>query len=232
AVPTIGNMSGVKNVHANGVLHPELFKSVPYIGAAKLYGNNPNDMTPFANFPDGNEGQNMVVAVIDTGIDWTHPMFGGDATPPRLGIGPPDSAKVHTNQKVIYQLPLADVITDGFGHGTHVASTIAGFIASAPGPDGIPGTADDIPLHGVAPQAKLMSYKVCSDALSSSGVVGGCLTQSILLAIEDSVKPQTVDMQPKPVANLISMSLGGTGGPDEPTADASDNATLPSPWNP
>src|SRR5205807_4570082 len=134
---------------------------------------------------------NVVVAMIDTGIDWTHPMFAGDPTPPRLGLLP-TTAGVNTNQKVIYQLPLADVITDGFGHGTHVASTIAGFIASAPGPDGIPGTADYIPLHGVAPLAKLMSYKVCSDALSSSGVVGGCLTQCILLAIEDSVQPQTV----------------------------------------
>ncbi len=229
AVPTIANMSGVKKVHANGVLHPELFKSVPYIGAAKLYGNNPNDMTPFANFPDGNEGQGIYVAVIDTGIDWTHPMFGGDATPPRLGISP-NSASVPANQKVVYQLPLADIITDGFGHGTHVSSTIAGYLASAPGPDGIPGTVDDIPLHGVAPQAKLMSYKVCSDSLSTvgsaTGAIGGCFTSNIVMAIEDAVSPTTVDLQPKPIANVISMSLGGGGGPDEATAVASDNATL------
>ena len=39
AVPTIANMSDVKRVHANGVLHPNLFKSVPYIGAAKNIEN-------------------------------------------------------------------------------------------------------------------------------------------------------------------------------------------------
>jgi minor extracellular serine protease Vpr len=229
AVPTITRMSGVKAVHANLVFHPDLFKSVPYIRAPQLYGKNPNDMTPFANFPDGNEGQGIYVAVIDTGIDWTHPMFGGDATPPRLGISP-NAAAVPSNQKVVYQLPLADIITDGFGHGTHVSSTIAGYLASAPGADGIPGTADDIPLHGVAPQAKLMSYKVCSDSLSTvggeTGLIGGCFTSNIVMAIEDAVSPTTVDLQPKPIANVISMSLGGGGGPDEATAVASDNATL------
>ncbi len=246
AVPTIAGMSGVKKVHANGVLHPDLFKSVPYIGATKLYGQNPNDMTPFANPADGNEGQGIYVAVIDTGIDWTHPMFGGDKTPPRLAVLPAGTGP--QNQKVVYQLPLADIITDGFGHGTHVASTIAGYLAVAPGPDGVVGTgngtvdgvtglgADDIPLHGVAPQAKLMSYKVCSDVLSTEGgvggPVGGCLTSSIVLAIEDAVQPMTVVGDPKPIANVISMSLGGGGGPDEPSSVASDNATLPTPWNP
>jgi minor extracellular serine protease Vpr len=233
SVPIITGMSGVKAVHANSVSHPSLFKSVPYIRAPKLYGKNPNDMTPFANFPDGDEGQGTYIAVIDTGIDWTHPMFGGDPTPPRLGIGL-NSASIPSNQKVVYSLPLADIVTDGFGHGTHVASEAAGYLANAPGSDGIPGTADDIPIHGVAPQAKLMSYKVCSDTLSSAGEVtaiagvglGGCFSSTIIMSIEDAVSPQTVDLQPKPIANVINMSLGGGGGPDEPTAVASDNATL------
>src|SRR5712692_9402191 len=233
SVSTIAGMAGVKAVHANGVQHPDLVKSVDYIGATKLYGKNPNDFTPFANFPDGNEGQGIYIAIIDTGIDWTHPMFGGDPTPPRLGISP-NSASVPSNQKVVYSLPLADIITDGFGHGTHVASEAAGYLAVAPGSDGIPGTADDIPIHGVAPQAKLMSYKVCSDSLSIAGEVtaiagvglGGCLDSNIIMAIEDAVSPQTVDLQPKPIANVINMSLGGAGGPDSPSAVASDNATL------
>jgi hypothetical protein len=159
AVPAIAAMSQVKAVHANAVLHPDMVKSVPYIRANEVYGSNPNNFTQFATpFQDGNQGQGVNIAVIDTGIDWTHPMFGGDATPPRLGVAPA-SASINTNQKVIYSLPLADIVTDGFGHGTHVASETAGYLAMAPGLDAIPGTADDIPLHGVAPQAKLMSYK-------------------------------------------------------------------------
>ncbi len=229
AVPTIASMSGVKQVHANGVQYPDLVKSLSYIRATQLYGKNLNDFTPFASLPDGNEGQGIYIAVIDTGIDWTHPMFGGDPTPPRLGISP-NAASVPSNQKIVYSLPLADIITDGFGHGTHVASEAAGYLAVAPGSDGIPGTADDVQIHGVAPQAKLMSYKVCSDSLSTvgslTGAIGGCFTSSIIMAIEDAVSPQTVDLQPKPIANVINMSLGGAGGPDEPTAVASDNATL------
>ena len=228
AVSTIQAMPQVKKVHSNGVLHPDLVKSVDYIGATKVYGKNPNDFTQFAINPDGDEGQGIYIAVIDTGIDWTHPMFGGDPTPPRLGVAPV-SASVPTNQKVVYSLPLADILTDGFGHGTHVSSEAAGYLANAPGPDGVPGTADDIPIHGVAPQAKLMSYKVCSDTLSTVSeavAVGGCFSSNIIMALEDAVSPQTVDLQPKPVANVINMSLGGAGGPDEPTTVAADNATL------
>src|SRR5713226_3120688 len=228
AVPVIESLPQVKKVHPDAPLYPDLVKSVNYLRANELYGKNPNDFTPFANFPDGDEGQGIYIAVIDTGIDWTHPMFGGDPTPPRLGISP-NAAAVPSNQKVVYSLPLTDIVTDGFGHGTHVASEAAGYLAIAPGSDGIPGTADDIPIHGVAPQAKLMSYKVCSDiesTVSQVQPIGGCSTSNIVMAIEDAVSPQTVDLQPKPIANVINMSLGGGGGPDEPTAVASDNATL------
>src|SRR5229473_1400134 len=228
AVPVIESLPQVKKVHPDAPLYPDLVKSVNYLRANELYGKNPNDFTPFASFPDGDEGQGVYIAVIDTGIDWTHAMFGGDPTPPRLGISP-NAAAVPTNQKVVYSLPLADIVTDGFGHGTHVASEAAGYLAVAPGPDGIPGTADDIPIYGVAPQAKLMSYKVCSDIQSTVSQVqpiGGCSTSNIVMSIEDAVSPQTVDLQPKPIANVINMSLGGGGGPDNPTAIASDNATL------
>jgi len=167
AVSIIQGMPQVKKVHANAVLHPELVKSVSYIRAPEVYGKYP-ELTPFDHFNEGYEGQGINIAVIDTGIDWTHPMFGGDPTPPRLGITPSVAAlNNNSNQKVIYSLPLADTATDGFGHGTHVASEAAGYLASAPGADGLPGTSDDIPIHGVAPQAKLMSYKVCSDVEST-----------------------------------------------------------------
>src|SRR5713226_722458 len=228
AVPVIASLPQFKKFHPYVPLYPDLVKSVNYLRANELYGKNPNDFTPFASFPDGDEGQGVIIAVIDTGIDWTHPMFGGDPTPPRLGISP-NATAVPSNQKVVYSLPLTDIVTDGFGHGTHVASEAAGYLAIAPGSDGIPGTSDDVAIHGVAPQAKLMSYKVCSDIQSTVSQVqpiGGCSTSNIVMSIEDAVSPQTVDLQPKPIANVINMSLGGGGGPDNPTAIASDNATL------
>src|ERR1051325_1264655 len=227
AVTTIANMPQVKKVHPDAMLQTMLNHSVSYINAPQVYGKS-QELSQFDDLREGYEGQGMYVSIIDTGVDWTHPMFGGDPTPPRLGVAPVSTA-VPTNQKVVYYLPLTDLaIEDGFGHGTHVASTAAGYLAQAPAPDGLPHTADDIRLHEIAPQAKIMSYKVCSDiksTVSQVQPVGGCDTSNIIMAIEDAISPFTLTNQSKPVAPVINMSLGG-GGADEPSAIAASNAAL------
>lgn len=228
AVPALRAMPEVKSVRPDAKLTTQLHHSVKYINAPKVYGAV-EELSQFDDLREGYEGQGMYLAVIDTGIDWTHPMFGGDPTPPRLGVAPV-SASVPTNKKVVYYLPLTDIaVEDGFGHGTHVASTAAGYLAQHPGPDGLPGTADDIRLHGVAPQARLMSYKVCSDiesTVSQVQPIGGCDSSNTIMALEDAMSPFTLTLQPKPVAHVINLSLGGSGGPFEPTAVACSNAAL------
>ena len=229
AIGTIEAMPQVKKVHPNAVLETTLNSSVNYINAPKVYGAV-KELSQFDDLREGYEGQGINIAIIDTGIDWRHPMFGGDPTPPRLAVAPPTPALTSTNKKVIYYLPLTDTAAyDGFGHGTHVASTAAGYLAQHPGGDGLPGTADDIKLHGVAPQAKLMSYKVCSDlksTVSQVQSVGGCESADTIMALEDAVSQFTITNQPKPVAHVINLSLGGSGGPDNPTAVACSNAAL------
>lgn len=217
AIDTIKSMPEVKSVKPNDYLTINLDKSVPYVNAPAVYGQYP-ELTPFDDFREGFEGQGMNVAVLDTGIEWQHPMFGGDPTPPRLGVAPPVAA-VNANKKVIYYLSFTAGLVDDFGHGTAAASNIAGYLAMAPGDDGIPGTADDKRLHGVAPQARLMGYKVCTG-------FGSCVSASTILGIEDAVSPVTLTLQPKPIAHVINMSLGGVGGPDSATAVAADNAAL------
>ncbi|MDT4896309.1 MAG: minor extracellular serine protease Vpr [Acidobacteriota bacterium] len=231
AIGTIEAMPQVKKVHPNAMLETSLNSSVKYINAPKVYGAV-QELTQFDDLREGYEGQGINIAIVDTGIDWAHPMFGGDPTPPRLAVAPPTPAVTSTNKKVIYYLPLTDTAAyDGFGHGTHVASTAAGYLALHPGGDGIPGTADDIRLHGVAPQAKLMSYKVCSDIRSIPGSlglpsVGGCESADTIMALEDAVSPFTLTGQTKPIAHVINLSLGGSGGPNDPTAVACSNAAL------
>jgi subtilisin family serine protease len=217
AINIIKAMPQVKSVKPNDNLSLMLNKSVPYINAPPVYGQYP-ELTPFDNFREGFEGQGINVAVLDTGIDWKHEMFGGDPTPPRLGIAPP-VAGLGSNQKVIYYLSFTGGLIDDYGHGSAASSNIAGYLGMAPGADGLPGTTDDIRVHGVAPQAKLMGYKVCLG-------VGSCVSASTILGIEDAVSPVTLTMQPKPIAHVINMSLGGTGGPDSDTAVAADNAAL------
>jgi hypothetical protein len=220
SINAIRSMTAVKKVEPNSEMHILLEKSVDYIRAPQVYGVN-QELTPFQSGPtDGYEGQGMNVAVLDTGEDWTNPMYGGDPTPPRLGLLPPAAPLVaNSNQKIIYYMTYTGGLPDGFGHGTHSSADIAGYLGIAPGADKLPGTADDVKLHGVAPQAKIMGYKVCAD-------VGSCLTESTIMAIEDAVSPTTVTMQAKPIAHVINMSLGGAGGPDDATAVASDNAAL------
>lgn len=217
AINVIKTMPQVKSVKPNDYLKLDLNKSVPYINAPSVYGQYP-ELTPFDDFREGYEGQGINVAVLDTGIDWTHAMFGGDPTPPRLGILPPTAA-VNSNKKVIYYMSFTGGLIDDYGHGSAASSNIAGYLGMAPGADGLPGTADDIRVHGVAPQAKLMGYKVCLG-------VGSCVSASTILGIEDAVSPVTLTMQPKPIAHVINMSLGGAGGPDSATAVAADNAAL------
>jgi subtilisin family serine protease len=224
AISAIRNMPQVKSVHSDENLITSLNQSVPYIGAPKVYGNAA-ELTQFDTLNEGYEGQGMYVSIIDTGIDWTHPMFGGDPTPPRLAVLPAGPTQSKTNQKVVYYLPLTDIgVEDGLGHGTHVAATVAGYLGQ---------TMDGTRLHGVAPQAKLLSYKVCSDIYSSiyavTGIpLGGCASSDTIMALEDSVSPFTLNnpLLPKPVAHVINMSLGGGGGPDNPTAIAASNAAL------
>jgi subtilisin family serine protease len=216
-IDTLKGQPEVKSVNATRALRLQLEKSVDYVNAPAAYGQY-QELTPFDDLREGYEGQGMNVAVLDTGIDWTHPMFGGDPTPPRLGIAPPVAA-LSTNKKVIYYMSYTGGLIDDFGHGSAASSDCAGYLAMAPGADKLPGTADDVRLHGVAPQARLMGYKVCLG-------VGSCLSTSTIMAIEDAVSPVTVDLQPKPVAHVINLSLGGPGGPDDDSAVAASNAAL------
>jgi subtilisin family serine protease len=218
AVSILQSLDGVRAVHEAEQMLPHLDRAVSYVRAPQLYGN-PARLTQFDELSSGGaHGEGMIVAVVDTGIDWSHPMFGGDPTPPQFGVGP---ALATRNQKVIYYLNLtAGVAGDDFGHGTHVAGDIAGYLGRAPGADGLPGTADDVELHGVAPQAKLMGYKTLS-------AVGTGLNPSTIMAVEDAVQPFTLTGQPKPVPHIINLSLGSTvNDPNSPTSVACDNATL------
>ena len=190
---------------------------------------------------DGFEGQGQKIAVIDTGVDWRHPMFGGTGllTPlPRVsGTAPsPDD-----NKKVIYYYAVSDAgdPTDDYGHGTLVASNAAGFRVdgSTPPrfgygtgvnpPQGVGPTPNGVELFGTAPQAEIMAYKVCN-------IAGRCLGD-IELSIEDAASPFTLvasgETGPvpvaKPVADVINLSLGDTAGdPAGSTSRAANNAAL------
>lgn len=138
-----------------------------------------------------NAGAGVKVAVVDTGIDATHPCFSDAGYPAAEQIGD----RRFTNNKVIAAKVFInssrytpEAIQD---HGTHVAGTVACNYQTPAKVDGV-----DIPyaMSGVAPKALLGNYNVFP------GQVGNARSEDILNAL-DAAYADGFD-----VAN---MSLGG-----------------------
>lgn len=124
AVERIRRLDYVKRVHPDRFLYAYLRDSVAQVGAAAAWSRY------------GVRGNGVVVAVIDTGIDYTHPALGG-------GLG--TDHKVRGGWDFVNDD--ADPMDD-HGHGTHVAGIVA---------------ANSTELVGVAPEAGLLAYKVLDD---------------------------------------------------------------------
>ena len=141
-----------------------------------------------------NAGAGVKVAVIDSGIDASHPCFddSGYASQQQLGDTSLTNnkvivAKVYSNQ--IKKLGLDATAINS--HGTHVAGTIA---CNAHTPAVINGV--DIPYDpsGVAPRALLGNYNVFP------GEIGSARSEDILEALEDAYEDGF---------DVANMSLGG-----------------------
>jgi subtilisin family serine protease len=144
-----GSREGVKKLWLDRVLQPVLDQSVPQIGAP-------------AAWSAGYEGDGVTVAVIDSGVDATHPDLNG---------------------KILIENNFTtETGGDKFGHGTHVASIIAGTGAASSGK-----------YRGVAPHAQLISAKVCTTK--------GCFTSDVVAGMQWAVAEQG--------AKIVNMSIGG-----------------------
>jgi serine protease AprX len=122
----------------------------------------------------GTSGKNVLWAVVDTGIDRTHPHF---QKYKNLELSNPLSHRDFTRGSAADADLAESACVDRKGHGTHVGGIIAGeFAASTAQPivasvqrrneDGavVTDTVTDIPvMSGMAPQCKLLSLKVLDD---------------------------------------------------------------------
>jgi minor extracellular serine protease Vpr len=193
--------------------------SVPFIGAPAAWQGTP-----------GYRGENVKIAVIDTGIDYTHADFGGPGTPAAFtaaaaastaaadpALFGPNAPKVKGGIDLVGDAYNADVPgstpvpdpnpLDCEGHGTHVSGTAAGFGVDANGNtyagpyDAAAYTAQNFKVGpGVAPKADLYAVRVFGCAGSTNVV-----TEAIDWAVRNNM-------------DVISMSLGSDFG----TADTAD----------
>ena len=186
------SVSGVKEIHPNYPVEALLQDSVPLVNADdvwKLKDNKGEFLT----------GKGVDIAVIDTGVDYTHP---------DLGACSRDQFLNGNCRKVVGGYDFYDDDPDPMdcdGHGTHVAATAAGNGA----------------LKGVAPDANIYAYRVldCGGSGDSATVVA---------AIEKAVDPNG-DKDYSDRMDIISMSLGCTlfecsDDPEEAKIQAVNNA--------
>ncbi len=176
AIRQIEKLPEVKKVWMDRKVKASLSQSVPLIRADMVWTLL------------GATGKGIIVAIIDTGIDYTHPDLGGC-----LGPG----CKVIGGYDIVNDLP--DPMDD-HGHGTHVAGIVA-------------ANGD---IKGVAPDAKLMAFKVLDEYGTGS-------FQNVIYGIEQALDP---DKNPATDdgADIINLSLGGPGDPNDPVSQAVDNA--------
>lgn len=139
-------------------------------------------------------GAGVVVAVIDTGVDYTHSDFGDCTTSKYL-----DNVCNHFVLGHDFVNSDNDPIDDQ-GHGTHVAGII-----------GANGT-----VKGIAPGVKIMPIKV----LNSLG--SGDLSD-VISGVEFAMDPNG-DGDLSDAADIISMSLGASGTSDDPISTISNLA--------
>jgi hypothetical protein len=130
-----------------------------------------------AAYARGLTGAGVTVAIVDTGIDAAHPDLAGKIIAAEDFVGDGNGTD------------------DPFGHGTHVASIVAGTGAASSGE-----------FQGVAPAATLINARVCDAS-------GQCLDSDILAGMEWAAATLH--------APIVNLSLGGTDTPDiDPLEDA------------
>jgi minor extracellular serine protease Vpr len=204
-LPQLAADPAVLRIAPVGNYEMDLSETVPYIGSSAVQAS-------------GFTGKGIKVAVLDSGIDYTHAALGGSGDPADYANNDPTIIEPGTfpTQKVVggYDfvgsiwpngplMPDPDPLDDGLegGHGTHVAHIIGG-------------------VGGVAPGVDLYAVKVCSSVSTS------CSGIALIQGMEFATNPSG-DGRLKDRVHIINMSLGSSYGQsfDDDLSAAVDNAT-------
>ena len=162
----------------------------------------PADLGATQQWDAGITGAGVRIAILDTGIDSTHPDL-DDQDFRRWSNLVGNPAKVFEQRNFVggQCLPIVGV-QDGNGHGTHVAGIAAGTGSGVPG-----DPTDNGKYTGIAPDAELAVAKVLSDA-------GAGINSDLIAAMEWAAMPASQAPLGCGVgAQIVNMSLGSEARP-------------------
>ena len=211
----------VVSVEPDRVYQLQTYAGPLWLGADAVWEGMPG-------YPEA-RGENVVVAVIDTGINWDHPSFSDQTSDGYIysnpfgdGLGLCSDPEVLCNEKLVgvYDFVEDDPSTpeyeeentkgkDNNGHGSHTASIAVGETLQRV-IDGATRT-----LSGVAPRANVVSYRVCYMGEPQTEDSEGCQGSAILSAIDRAVLDGV---------DVINYSIGGD--PRSPWDNSIDRAFL------
>ena len=183
----LASLPGVETVYPSIRYRPQLDRSPQQIGAPALWGQGL-----------ATAGQGMKIAIIDEGIDQTHPFFSPAGY--TMPAGFPKGQTAYTNAKVIVAraFPPARPVwkhaskpfdPEFSSHGTHVAGIAAGNANTL---------AEGVRISGVAPRAYLGNYKALTIPTDADVGLDGN-SPELVAAIEAAVADGM---------DVINMSLG------------------------
>ncbi len=207
ALPALANLPGVAAVHPVREYFPTLDASNVAMGAPAFWS---------ALGGDSQAGAGMKIGIIDTGVDFSNPMFSDASLSTPAGF--PKGDATLANGKVIvarFFQSLADsrdsdadlghrTAQDLVGHGSHSAGVAAGSRVELSGSGRRP-----ITVAGVAPKAWIGDYRVFSPRAFDDNIIA-----AIEAAVDDGM-------------DVINMSFGSppAGNPlDDPIIAAVENA--------
>jgi minor extracellular serine protease Vpr len=229
-IKSFAALPGVVQVKAVRTYHLDNAHSVPFIGAPQVWGN-----------PPGLHGEHVRVAVIDTGVDYTHANFGGPGTaadfntafatstqPADSKLFGPNAPKVKGGTDLVgdayddrssdpaINTPKPDPNPlDCNGHGSHTSGTATGFGVTSAGAT-FKGPYDAT----TSSQSFTIGPGVAPLADLYMVRVFGCSGSASTTVVVDGIDWAVANNM-----QVISMSLGSDfGREDDADAEASENA--------